>query len=76
MAARLSGAWPMAREEAMRDEKSETASLESFEREETLVVGTTNLYQNGQLRLIPVRCARREGFRRGGFLAFDSTAGY
>lgn len=54
MAARLSRNWPLGREEAA-GEKSETASLESFEREETLVVGTTNLYQDGQLRLIPVR---------------------
>ena len=53
MEARDSRSWPLTGE-VVSGEKSETSSLESFEREETQVVGTTNLYQNGQLRLIPV----------------------
>ena len=54
MATRDDKPWPLARAEPLPTERSETSSLASLEREETLVVGTTNLYENGQLRLIPV----------------------
>lgn len=54
MAVRDGTSWPLARKDALSGDKGETSLLEGFESKETRVVGTTNLYQNGQLRLIPV----------------------
>ncbi|KAI8300365.1 hypothetical protein K4K61_009820 [Colletotrichum sp. SAR11_59] len=52
--------WPLQEEQAARKQTS-TVGVSEFddadsvlEKNETLVVGTTNLYENGQLRLIPM----------------------
>jgi hypothetical protein len=67
MAARpFSVAWPLAGETATpstgrreRDEEgySDTSTVAGLD-EKTAAVGTTELYENGQIRLIPVSCSR------------------
>ncbi|SPO05542.1 uncharacterized protein DNG_08229 [Cephalotrichum gorgonifer] len=54
MAARQSKNWPLPREGVIRPADGDASSLESYETAETLVVGTTHLYEDGQLRLIPM----------------------
>lgn len=63
--------WPLQEEQAARKQTS-TVGVSEFddadsvlEKNETLVVGTTNLYENGQLRLIPVSAACCSPSNRG-----------
>ena len=47
--------WPLPEGQVINEKRGDRVIYEKNDTAETLVVGTTNLYVDGRLRLIPVR---------------------